>query len=174
MDSTDSILEAAGLRSEAVKAFVREWAGVSQPDRVEVVSEADDERLLEEALASGEVLPVSGGRYYARSFAKDTARSEERTFVATSKPEDRGLYNNWVLSSEIKPKVIRLIQGASYGKTMYVVPYFMAPPGGPFDAWAGGVELTDSRVVVLHMIGMSRVGPAVLNGVNSFVRGVHV
>ena len=177
MDSTDSILEAAGLRNEAVKAFVREWAGVSQPGRVEVVSEADDERLLQEALAAGEILPVSGGRYYARSFAKDTARSEERTFVATSKPEDRGIYNNWVPTSEIKPKVVALMQGASRGKTMYVVPYFMAPPGGPFDAWAAGVQLTDSRVVVLHMIRMARVGLAVIQGLeepNSFVRGVHV
>ncbi|HLF78947.1 MAG TPA: phosphoenolpyruvate carboxykinase (GTP) [Dehalococcoidia bacterium] len=177
MDSTDRVLEAAGLTNEAVKAFVREWAKHTSPARVEVVSASDDARLLREALDAGEVSEVTGGRYYARSFVKDTARSEERTFVATSNPADRGVYNNWVLTSELRPKVKALMAGASAGKTMYVVPYFMAPPGGPFDPWAGGVELTDSRVVVLHMIRMARVGPSVLNDLSdpsSFVRGVHV
>jgi phosphoenolpyruvate carboxykinase (GTP) len=177
MDSTDRVLEAAGLTNKAVKAFVREWAQHTRPDRVEVVSAADDARLLQEALAAGEIDEVNGGRYYARSYSKDTARSEERTFVATSNTADRGVLNNWVLSSEVKPRVAALMARASAGKTMYVVPYFMAPPGGPFDPWAGGVELTDSRVVVLHMIRMARVGPQVLNGLedpSSFVRGVHV
>jgi phosphoenolpyruvate carboxykinase (GTP) len=174
---TDSILDAAGLHNEAVKAFVREWARHTQPAAVQVVSAADDDRLLREALAAGEISEVTGGRYYARSFSKDTARSEERTFVATSRPEDKGAYNNWVLTSEIRPEIERLMAGASRGKTMYVVPYFMAPPGGPFDDYAGGVELTDSRVVVLHMIRMARVGPQLLDGLTDparFVRGVHV
>ena len=60
---------------------------------------------------------------------------------------------------------------------MYVLPYLMAPPGGPLDQWAAGVELTDSRVVVLHMIRMARVGVDYLNQLSdqaSFVRGVHV
>jgi phosphoenolpyruvate carboxykinase (GTP) len=177
MPLIDPILEAAGLRNPAISAFVREWAERTQPAAVEVVSAADDQRLLQEALAAGEIAEVNGGRYYARSFAKDTARSEERTFVATSKPEDRGAYNNWVLSAEIKPVVEGLMSGASRGKTMYVVPYFMAPPGGPFDTWAAGIELTDSRVVVLHMIRMARVGPQHFAGLDAsagFVRGVHV
>ena len=35
------------------------------------------------------------------------------------------------------------MRGASAGKTMYVVPYLMAPPGSPLEAYAAGVELTD-------------------------------
>ena len=50
------------------------------------------------------------------------------------------------------------MRGASAGKTMYVVPYLMAPPGSPLSAFAAGVELTDDRTVVLHMIRMARVG----------------
>jgi phosphoenolpyruvate carboxykinase (GTP) len=142
-----------------------------------VISAADDARLTREALAAGEVLPVSGGRIYARSHPKDTARTEERTFVATADPADRGAYNNWRLSSEIKPRVMELMRNAAAGKTIYAIPYLMAPPGSPLDAWAAGLELTDSRVVALHMIRMTRVGSAYLDNLadpDSFVRGVHV
>ena len=69
------------------------------------------------------------------------------------------------------------MRGASAGKTMYVIPYLMAPPGSPLEAYAAGVELTDSRPVVLHMIRMSRVGASYVNNLedpDSFVRAVHV
>src|SRR3712207_4378651 len=57
------------------------------------------------------------------------------------------------------------------------VPYLMAPPGSPLAGFATGVELTDTRTVVLHMIRMARVGVAHVNDLtdpDSFVRGVHV
>ena len=60
---------------------------------------------------------------------------------------------------------------------MYVVPYLMAPPGSPLEAYAAGVELTDTRTVVLHMIRMARVGVEFVNDLadpDSFVRAVHV
>ncbi|HLF71600.1 MAG TPA: phosphoenolpyruvate carboxykinase (GTP) [Dehalococcoidia bacterium] len=173
----DSALDAAHLQNTAARDFVRQWAAHTQPDRIEVVSAADDDRLLREALAAGEVQEVAGNRYYSRSYSKDTARSEERTFVATSNPADKGAYNNWVLAAELKPKVEALMAGASRGKTMYVVPYLMSPPGSPLAAYAAGVELTDSRVVVLHMIRMARVGPEHVDSLadqSHFVRGVHV
>ena len=44
----------------------------------------DQPGWIGEALADGEILPAGEGRYYSRSYAKDTARSEERTVVATS------------------------------------------------------------------------------------------
>jgi phosphoenolpyruvate carboxykinase (GTP) len=173
----EQALASKGVTNDAVKAFVKHWAAHLEPAAVEVVSAADDARLLQEALAAGEIFEVAGGRFCARSYSKDTARSEERTFVATSKPEDRGAYNNWVDSAELKAKVEGLMAGESRGKTMYVLPYLMAPPGGPLDQWAAGVELTDSRVVVLHMIRMARVGVEYLNNLpqqDNFVRGVHV
>src|SRR5215471_8769951 len=69
------------------------------------------------------------------------------------------------------------MRGASAGKTMYVVPYLMAPPGSPLAPYAAGVELTDNRSVVLHMNRMTRVGVDYINNLedpNTFVRGVHV
>ena len=177
MSEIDRALEASSLRNPRARAFVQEWAEHIGAGRLEVISAADDARLTREALAAGEVVPVSGGRIYARSHPKDTARTEERTFVATADPADRGAYNNWRLSSEIKPRVMELMRNAAAGKTIYAIPYLMAPPGSPLDAWAAGLELTDSRVVALHMIRMTRVGSAYLDNLadpDSFVRGVHV
>jgi phosphoenolpyruvate carboxykinase (GTP) len=60
---------------------------------------------------------------------------------------------------------------------MYVIPYLMSPPGSELEEWAAGVELTDNRTVVLHMIRMARVGVDLINNLRNpanFVRGVHV
>jgi phosphoenolpyruvate carboxykinase (GTP) len=173
----DTALDKAGLRNERVRAYVRQWAAHTRPDRIEVVDESDDGRLIEESLAVGEILPAGEGLYYSRSYVKDTARSEERTIVATSDPADEGVYDNWRPAAEMKPLLERLMDGASAGKTMYVVPYLMAPPGSPLEPYAAGVELTDNRTVVLHMIRMARVGAHYVDDLtdqDSFVRGVHV
>jgi len=53
----------------------------------------------------------------------------------------------------------------------------MAPAGSPLEAYAAGVELTDSRPVVQQMIRMARVGIDYINNLadpSSFVRAVHV
>ena len=116
-------------------------------------------------------------RYYSRSYHKDTARSEERTFVATHNAADAGVYNNWRPAAEMRGLLERRMRNASAGKTMYVVPYLMAPPGSPLEAFAAGVELTDHRPVVLHMIRMARVGVEHLENLvapDNFVRAVHV
>jgi phosphoenolpyruvate carboxykinase (GTP) len=173
----EAALKSGGVTNEAARAFVKQWATHLNPASIEVVSAADDKRLVSEALAAGEIQEVAGGRYFARSYSKDTARSEERTFVATSRPSDKGTYNNWADSTEIKRKVEGLMKDGMAGKTMYVLPYLMSPPGSVLKQWAAGIELTDSRVVVLHMIRMARVGSAYINDLPdqaNFVRGVHV
>ncbi|GAB3109822.1 phosphoenolpyruvate carboxykinase (GTP) [Janibacter alkaliphilus] len=173
----DGALEAAGLTNEAVKEFVRYWAEHTGAERIEVVSAADDSRLIEEALAADEIQPAGEGLYYSRSYSKDTARSEERTIVATSNESDRGVYNNWRHADEIRPVVEGHMKGALAGKTMYVIPYLMAPPGSPLEKFAAGVELTDNRTVCLHMIRMARVGVDLINNLaepDHFVRAVHV
>jgi phosphoenolpyruvate carboxykinase (GTP) len=176
-NDVDAALDEAGLKNPRVREYVHHWAEHTGAERVEVVSAADDERLIAEALAMGEIVPAGQGRYYSRSFAKDTARSEERTVVATSNPADAGVYNNWRPAEEMRPLLEERMRGASAGKTMYVVPYLMAPPGSPLEAYAAGVELTDTRTVVLHMIRMARVGAEYVDNLadpDSFVRAVHV
>jgi phosphoenolpyruvate carboxykinase (GTP) len=177
MADVEKALDDAGVHNPHVREYVAHWAALTGAERVEVVDAADDARLIEEALAAGELLPAGEGRYYSRSYFKDTARSEERTIVATNDPKDKGVYNNWRPASEMKPLLEERMRGASAGKTMYVIPYLMAPPGNALAPWATGVELTDSRTVVLHMIRMSRVGVQYLEEMddpNMFVRAVHV
>jgi phosphoenolpyruvate carboxykinase (GTP) len=175
--AVNTALHAAGLKNGHVREFVRHWADLTGADRIEVVHADDDARLIQESLAAGEILPAGEGRYYARSFVRDTARSEERTVVATSDPADQGVYNNWRPAGEMRPLLEQRMRGASAGKTMYVIPYLMAPPGSPLEAYAAGVELTDHRTVALHMIRMARVGAEHLDNLadpDSFVRAVHV
>jgi phosphoenolpyruvate carboxykinase (GTP) len=177
MADVEKALDEAGLKNPHVREYVRYYADLTGADRIEVVSAADDARLVQEALAAGELEPAGEGRYFSRSYAKDTARSEERTIVATNNPADKGVYNNWHPASEMKPKLEERMRGASVGKTMYVIPYLMAPPGNELAPWATGVELTDTRTVVLHMIRMSRVGVEFVEDLqdpNQFVRAVHV
>ncbi|MFD1824474.1 MULTISPECIES: phosphoenolpyruvate carboxykinase (GTP) [Mumia] len=177
MADPDKAMDEAGLTNPRVREYVRHWAELTGADRVEVVSAADDARLIDEALAAGELQPAGEGRYYSRSYHKDTARSEERTIVATNDPKDKGVYNNWRPASEMRPLLESKMRDALVGKTMYVVPYLMAPPGNALAPWAAGVELTDTRTVVLHMIRMARVGVEFVNDLedpDSFVRAVHV
>jgi len=177
MADVEAALDAAGLSNPAVRDYVRYYADLTGADRVEVVTEADDARLVQEALDAGELLPAGEGRYYSRSYHKDTARSEERTIVASHDEKDRGVYNNWRPASEMVPMLEDRMRGASAGRTMYVVPYLMAPPGNELAPYAAGVELTDTRTVVLHMIRMARVGVEHLNDLENpgqFVRAVHV
>jgi phosphoenolpyruvate carboxykinase (GTP) len=173
----EKALDEAGLKNPHVREYVRYYADLTGAERIEVVSAADDARLVQEALDAGQLQPAGEGRYFSRSYAKDTARSEERTIVATNDPKDKGVYNNWHPASEMKPKLEERMRGASRGKTMYVIPYLMAPPGNALAPWATGVQLTDTRTVVLHMIRMSRVGVEFVENLedpNQFVRAVHV
>lgn len=173
----DHTLNAAGITVRAIREFVQEWATITTPARVEVVSAADDARLIQEALDAGELLRAGEGRYYARLHVNDTARSEARTVVATRNPSDRGVYNNWHPADEITATLRERMRAASAGKTMYVVPYLMALPGTPPAPFAAVVQLTDNRTVVLHMIRMARVGLHLFDDLDDpdfFVRGVHV
>src|SRR5262249_54775678 len=177
MADVEPVLDGTGLSNPKVRDYVRYWAELTGAERIEVVSASDDARLIRESLEAGEIVPAGEGRDYARSYHKDTARSEERAIGATHHAADAGVYNNWRPASEMHELLEERMRGASAGKTMYVVPYLMAPPGSPLGAYAAGVELTDHRTVVLHMIRMARVGVEFVDNLadpNSFVRGVHV
>ncbi len=104
MSDIDRVLDDAGLHNAHVHEFVRHWAEHTGAARVEVVSAADDARLIagvpgRRARSS----PRARACYYSRSYCKDTARSEERTIVATSDPADKGVYNNWRPTREMRP-----------------------------------------------------------------------
>lgn len=175
MADVEAALDAAGLTNPAVREYVRKYADLTGAERIEVVSHADDARLIQEALDARELFPAGEGRYYSRSYYKDTARSEERTIVASNDEKDKGVYNNWRPASEMVPMLEDRMRGASQGKTMYVIPYLMSPPGNDLAPWATGVQVTDTRTVVLHILRMARVGAEHVNDAgDQFVRAVHV
>ncbi len=84
MTEVENVLAEAGLTNTHVQEYVKHWAAHTGAARVEVVSAADDARLVQESLDAGELLPAGEGLYYSRSYFKDTARAEERTIVATN------------------------------------------------------------------------------------------
>ena len=131
MVDADAILEAAHLKNDHVREYVRYWAGITGADNIEVVSADDDARLIQEALEAGEILPAGEGLYYSRSYFKDTARSEERTIVATSNPADKGVYNNWYPADEMKAKLTGLMTGRLRGQDHVRDPVPDVAPGIP-------------------------------------------
>src|SRR3954471_15149641 len=139
----------------AVQRWVDEIQKMTTPDKVVVCdgSEEERERLIKECLASGELIELNQqklpGCYLHRSAPHDVARTEHLTFISTTDPEDAGRNNNWMSREDALAKVSPLFKGAMKGRTMYVVPFLMGPPGSRFSKV--GVEITDSKYVVLNM-----------------------
>ena len=163
-----------------VLAWVEQMVKLCKPDSVFWCdgSEQEKEALTAEAVEKGilirlnqETLP---GCYYHRSNPNDTARTEQCTFVCTENEEDAGPTNNWAAPREMYAKLHALCDGAMRGRTMYVVPYLMGPPGSAHSKV--GLELTDSIYVVLSMRIMTRMGNVAfghLQDSDDFNRGLH-
>src|SRR4029453_13572324 len=91
-----------------------------------------------------------------RSNPNDVARTEHLTFICTPTEEDAGPTNNWWEPRQAYGKLRSLFDGAMRGRTMYVVPFVMGPPGSPLAKV--GVQLTDSVYVAISMGLMTRMG----------------
>jgi phosphoenolpyruvate carboxykinase (GTP) len=166
--------------NQSVLKWVEEMAALTKPDQIVWIdgSEAERDRLQQECFADGELIELDqkalpGGTYH-RTALNDVARVEHRTFICTSKKEDAGHTNNWMAPAEMYAKLRGLFDGAMKGRTMYVIPYIMGPAGSPLSKL--GVELTDSRYVVLNMRIMTRMGDIALKQLgesDEWVRCLH-
>jgi phosphoenolpyruvate carboxykinase (GTP) len=172
--------EKGGLTHTGIRAWVDEIAAMTQPDRVLICdgTPAERDELIRESLATGELIELNQqkmpGCYLHRSATHDVARTEHLTFVCTTEKEDAGPNNNWMPPAEATAKLTPLFTGAMKGRTMYVVPFLMGPPGSRFSKV--GVEITDSKYVVLSMRIMTRVGQVALDhlgGSDDFTRCLH-
>jgi len=67
----DAVLEAAHLKTTMCASTFATGLGVTGAANIEVVSADDDARLIQEALAAGEILPAGEDLYYSRSYYKD-------------------------------------------------------------------------------------------------------
>jgi phosphoenolpyruvate carboxykinase (GTP) len=161
-------------------AWVDDMVKLCKPDRVYWCNGSKAERkvLLAEAVEKGILIKLNQkklpGCYYHRSNPNDVARVEQSTFICTESQEEAGPTNNWMAPKEMYQKLRALTAGSMRGRTLYVVPYLMGPPGSPLAKV--GFELTDSIYVALSMGTMTRMGEIALEELgknDDFNRGLH-
>jgi phosphoenolpyruvate carboxykinase (GTP) len=167
-------------RNKSVIEWVEEMASLCRPDRTFwcTGSEEEKELLTNEAVKQGILVRLNQekwpGCYYHRSHPNDVARAEQCTYICTDTQDEAGPTNNWQKPREMYERLYGLARGSMKGRTMYVVPYLMGPPGSPLAKV--GVELTDSLYVVLSMRIMTRMGQIAwdqLEASGNFNRGLH-
>src|SRR3954468_8104988 len=150
------------LKHAGIRKWVDEVAAMTRPDRILFIdgSESEKQELIADSVASGELIEINQqkmpGCYLHRSAPHDVARTEHLTFVCPSRKEDAGPNNNWMSPSDARATLTPLFSGSMKGRTMSVVPFLMGPAGSRFSKV--GVEITDSKYVVLSMRIMTRVG----------------
>lgn len=163
-----------------VLTWVQEQVRLCQPDRVVWCdgSEPERDRLQEQAVREGILVRLNPEKhprsFYHRSNPNDVARVEQLTYICTPTEEEAGPTNNWAEPKGMYRRLEGLTRGAMKGRTLYVVPYLMGPPGSPLAKV--GVELTDSIYVVLNMRIMTRMGDVAwqqLGDSDDFNRGLH-
>ncbi len=164
----------------SITRWVEEVRALTKADRVVYCDGSDGERdrLIADCLATGELIALNQqthpGCYLHRSASHDVARTEHLTFISTANKDDAGPTNNWMAPEEARAKLTPLFDGAMKGRTLFVVPFLMGPPGSRFSKV--GVEITDSRYVVLNMRIMTRVGQVALDALgdsDDFTRCLH-
>jgi phosphoenolpyruvate carboxykinase (GTP) len=166
--------------NESVSRWVNEVARMCRPSAVVWCdgSEEERERLLETAIRAGELMPLNQrelpGCYLHRSALNDVARTEQLTFICSREQVDAGPTNNWMAPAEAYDRLSKLFAGSMEGRTLYVIPFLMGPPGSRFAKV--GVQVTDSVYVVLNMRTMTRMGTVALEqlgGSDDFTRALH-
>ncbi|MDR0931003.1 MAG: phosphoenolpyruvate carboxykinase (GTP) [Clostridiales bacterium] len=149
-----------------VLKFIKEATDLLNPDNVVWIdgSKAQLKSLADDAVADGELIELNAeklpGCYYYRTALNDVARVEDRTFICTPTKDEAGPTNNWLAPDEMYARLKALYNGAMKGRTMYIVPFIMGVKGSSFSKV--GIEVTDSRYVVLNMNIMTRIGDQAL------------
>ncbi|KPK96651.1 MAG: phosphoenolpyruvate carboxykinase [Omnitrophica WOR_2 bacterium SM23_72] len=152
--------------NKKLKDWVSKMARLCHPDAIVWIDGTHNQRLqLEnEAVSTEELIRLNAKELphclLHRTAIDDVARTEHLTFICTKKKRDAGPNNNWMSPGVAYKKAKAIFKDAMKGRTMFVIPFSMGPVGSEFSKI--GVELTDSRYVVLNMLIMTRVGEAVL------------
>lgn len=167
-------------RHRSVLDWVDEVARLTTPDEILWIDGSENEKgeLSREAFSTGELIELNQeklpGCVYHRTAKNDVARTENLTYICTSKKEDAGPTNNWMSPSDAYEKLGAIFRGSMKGRKMYVLPFIMGIPGSPFNKI--GVEITDSIYVVLNMRIMTRMGTIAWNELGDsgvFTRCLH-
>ena len=165
---------------EIIKNWVNTVSQFTNPDDIVWCNGSEDEynQLTSQMIKNGTLIALNNLQYpkcyLYRSHINDVARTENLTFICTTKKEDAGPTNNWMSPKDAKAIINPILKNSMSGKTMYVVPYLLGPPNSDFTQI--GVEITDSPYVVLNLKIMTRMGLIALDQLNkydNFVKGVH-
>lgn len=168
------------MKNEEVESWVADISGHLRPAAVRWCdgSEREAEEIGARLLAQDDCERLDGVKFprsfIYRSHPSDVARTENLTFICSTKAEDAGPTNNWMSREEATRSVWPLFKDAMAGRTLYVVPYLMGPQGSKYSRV--GVQLTDSPYVVLNLKKMTRMGDVALRELSRtkrFVRGIH-
>ena len=164
--TTDSPMEFEDAPADdvpmSVVAWVAECARLCQPDKVAWLdgSASEHQQLLAVGVRDGTFIQLNQkkwpGCYYHRSNPNDVARTEHLTFICTQDEDMAGRTNYWMKDKLAYAKLRGLFDGSMHGRTMYVVPFVMGPPGSPLAKV--GVQLTDSVYVAVSMGLVTRMG----------------
>ncbi|MCH8473766.1 MAG: phosphoenolpyruvate carboxykinase (GTP) [Opitutales bacterium] len=166
--------------NRSVLAWVDKVIKLCEPAKVHWCdgSEEEKDRMYAQAVDEGLLIPLNQekrpGCYLHRSNPNDVARVEGCTYICTESRLEAGPTNNWEAPDKMYEKLYNLAQKSMQGRTLYVVPYLMGPPGCPLSKV--GVEITDSLYVVLNMRIMTRMGQVAwdeLGNSRKFNRGLH-
>lgn len=165
---------------EIIKKWVNTVSQFTNPDDIVWCNGSEDEynQLTSQMIKNDTLIPLNNLQYpncyLYRSDINDVARTENLTFICTTKKEDTGPTNNWMSPQDAKAIINPILKNSMSGRTMYVVPYLLGPPNSDFTQI--GVEITDSPYVVLNLKIMTRMGSIALDQLNkydNFVKGVH-
>lgn len=166
--------------NKKLKDWVNKMARLCAPDNIVWIDGTDAQRkaLEKEAVYSGELIGLNQeklpGCFLHRTALDDVARTEHLTFICSKRKRDAGPNNNWMSPGIAYAKAKAILKGAMRGRTMYVIPFSMGPVGSTFSKI--GVELTDSRYVVLNMLIMTRAGEPALRALekeDNFTKCMH-
>lgn len=166
--------------NKSVLTWLDEMKKLLNPDKVVWIdgSEEQLDEIRKEAVATGEMIKLNEeklpGCFLHRTKKNDVARVEGRTFICARKEEDAGPTNHWMEPQKAYKMLYDIARGSYKGRTMYIIPFSMGPVGSPLSKV--GIEVTDSKYVVLNMNIMTRVGQKVLDVLgdgNDWVRGLH-
>jgi phosphoenolpyruvate carboxykinase (GTP) len=166
--------------TSVAEKWVNDVATLTRPSKTEWCdgSKAEYDRLIETMLRDGTLLPLNARTYpncyLHRSHPSDVARTEQLTFICTTRQEDAGPTNNWMAPPDAKRKAGEYLKSAMRGRTMYVIPYLMGPVGSSMSRT--GIMVTDSAYVVASMHLMTRVGQVAIQAMrrdDDFIAGLH-
>lgn len=177
----------ASYLPEKARAFVAEMMSLMTPDHVHLCDGSDEEatRILNICEDAGLMkrLKKYENCWLTLTNPADVARVESKTFICTEKRRSatcipvhgrQSLMGNWMSIEAMQIACAERFPGCMKGRTMFIVPFIMGPPGGALSKI--GIELTDSPYVVASMRIMTRMGKPAIDALNSgcdFVKCVH-